>query len=157
VIGRNSRMDPVQAAVLTVKLNHLDRFNERRRTAAEWYRELLAEQLPDWRAADPHSDVHHLLPILSDERDTLARALAAAGVQTGIHYPHTIPQTPAFASIGGSFPNAERRARLQLSLPMHPHLTRPDVERVRHAWPERPRLRGGSGSIGHLRQAAPSL
>jgi dTDP-4-amino-4,6-dideoxygalactose transaminase len=130
LIGRNSRMDPIQAAVLTVKLGHLDSFNERRRRAAGWYRELLGDHLPDWQAEDPASDVHHLLPILHDERDALAEHLAAAGVQTGIHYRQTVPQTAAFASWGGSFPAAERRARLQLSLPMHPHLTRADVELI---------------------------
>jgi dTDP-4-amino-4,6-dideoxygalactose transaminase len=131
LIGRNSRMDPIHAAVLTVKLPHLDRFNERRRRAAQWYRELLADHLPDWHADDPASDVHHLLPILHQERDALARELAAAGVQTGVHYPQTVPQTAAFARFdGGPFPSAERRARLQLSLPMHPHLSREDVERV---------------------------
>jgi dTDP-4-amino-4,6-dideoxygalactose transaminase len=129
-IGRNSRMDPIQAAVLTVKLAHLDDFNERRRRAAGWYRELLAEHLPDWQADDPRSDVHHLLPILSEDRDWLADELAAAGVQTGIHYPQTVPQTGAFAAHVGSHPRAERRARLQLSLPMHPHLTRADVELI---------------------------
>lgn len=130
LIGRNSRMDPIQAAVLTVKLGHLDRFNERRRSAAGWYRELLDEPLPDWQADDPASDVHHLLPILHEERDALAEQLAAAGVQTGIHYPHTVPETPAFEALRDSFPSAERRARLQLSLPMHPHLTRADVELI---------------------------
>ncbi len=129
-IGRNSRMDPIQAAVLTVKLAHLDRFNERRRRAAGWYRDLLGEHLPDWQPDDPLSDVHHLLPILSEERDSLAHELAVEGVQTGIHYSQTVPQTEAFAASAGSYPSAERRARLQLSLPMHPHLDRSDVELI---------------------------
>lgn len=129
-IGRNSRMDPIQAAVLTVKLAHLDGFNERRRRAAGWYRELLPDHLPDWRADDPRSDVYHLLPILNEDRDALAQELALGGVQTGIHYPQTVPQTGGFAAYEGSYPCAERRARLQLSLPMHPHLTRADVKLI---------------------------
>ena len=129
-IGRNSRMDPIQAAVLTVKLAHLDDFTKRRRRAAEWYRELLPEHLPDWQADDPRSDVHHLLPIFSEDRDSLASELALAGVQTGVHYPRTVPQTRAFRAYRGSYPSAERRARRQLSLPMHPHLTRADVELI---------------------------
>jgi dTDP-4-amino-4,6-dideoxygalactose transaminase len=130
VVGRNSRMDPIQAAVLSVKLAHLDRFNERRRIAAGWYRELLGDSVLDWRAEEPLADVHHLQPILSEDRDVLRESLEAAGVETGVHYPQTVPQTAAFAGSRGSFPSAERRAAVQLSLPMHPHLSRADVERI---------------------------
>jgi dTDP-4-amino-4,6-dideoxygalactose transaminase len=70
------------------------------------------------------------MPILHEDRDELAEHLSAAGVQTGIHYPQTVPQTPAFSARGGSYAIAERRARLQLSLPMHPHLDRSDVELI---------------------------
>jgi dTDP-4-amino-4,6-dideoxygalactose transaminase len=130
LIGFNSRMDPLQAAVLNVKLVHLNRWNERRRQAAVWYRELLPEHVLDWSAEDPRSEVHHVFPIISDDRDALRRRLSDAGVQTGIHYPQTVPGTPAFAALGGSFPRAEQRARRQLSLPMHPHLERADAELI---------------------------
>jgi dTDP-4-amino-4,6-dideoxygalactose transaminase len=129
-IGFNSRMDPLHAAVLIVKLAHLDRWNRQRREVAAWYRELLPADALDPALDEPRADVHHLFPILAESRDALARHLSDAGVQTGVHYRQTVPQTPAFAAYGGSFPQAERRARLQLSLPIHPHLTRSDAELI---------------------------
>jgi dTDP-4-amino-4,6-dideoxygalactose transaminase len=128
IIGFNSRLDPLQAAVLTVKLSHLDEFNERRRQATAWYRELLPAEMLDWHSDEPEADVHHLFVIMVSDRDQVAGRLGQAGVQTGIHYPKTLPRTPAFASFGQSCPAAERRAAFQLSLPMHPHLSRADVE-----------------------------
>jgi dTDP-4-amino-4,6-dideoxygalactose transaminase len=126
-VGFNSRLDPLQAAVLTIKLRHLDRWNAQRRQVAAWYRELLPEAILDGTTEDPAADVHHLFPVLVDDRDALALELAAAGVQSGVHYAQAIPQTDAFAGAPGSFPVAERRARLQLSLPIHPHLSRDDA------------------------------
>jgi dTDP-4-amino-4,6-dideoxygalactose transaminase len=130
IVGFNSRMDPVHAAVLTVKLSHLDRWNERRRQAAEWYRTLLPEPVLDWRADVPEADVHHLFPIIVSAREALAALLGEADVQTGIHYPRTVPSTRAFGSVVGPFPAAEGRAEAQLSLPMHPHLEREHVEQI---------------------------
>jgi dTDP-4-amino-4,6-dideoxygalactose transaminase len=148
VVGMNSRLDPLHATVLAAKLPHLDRWNEQRRTAAGWYRDALPEELLDWRSDDPLADVHHLFPIITAERDAVAQRLAQAGVQTGVHYSELIPRTPAFSDgsaafsdgggtfsdgdtpsdAGDAFPAAARRARSQLSLPMHPHLTREDTE-----------------------------
>lgn len=127
VVGRNSRLDPLQAAVLEIKLRHMDEWNERRRAAAAAYREALPNELLDWRSDDPLADVHHLFPIMSVDRDALSARLKAAGVQTGIHYPRTIPSNPAFGGSAADYPVAERRARIQLSLPMHPHLSAADV------------------------------
>jgi dTDP-4-amino-4,6-dideoxygalactose transaminase len=130
IVGYNSRLDPIQAAVLLVKLRHLERWNERRRAAASWYRDALAPGLIDWCADVPSADVHHVFPIMVAERERVSQALADAGVQTGIHYPVPIPSTPAFAPCADACPAAERRARMQLSLPMHPHLTEDDVRYV---------------------------
>jgi dTDP-4-amino-4,6-dideoxygalactose transaminase len=130
VVGLNSRLDPLHAAVLSVKLPLLERFNERRRAAAAWYRELLPSLLVDPPLEDPEADVHHLLPILVEDRDRVADRLAAAGVETGVHYAEAITCSPAFARCADRCPAAERRAALQLSLPMHPHLRRGDVEYV---------------------------
>jgi len=74
-----------------------------------------------------------LLELNDAERDALAANLAKAGIQTGIHYGEPLPRTPAFSSSDDDCPAAERRARLQLSLPMHPHLTRADVEQIASA------------------------
>jgi dTDP-4-amino-4,6-dideoxygalactose transaminase len=133
VVGVNSRLDPIQAAVLSVKLPHLERWNAQRRQAAEWYREALPADLVDYTPDEPEADVHHLFPIMIEERDALAANLAKAGIQTGIHYEQPLPRTPAFSSSGDDCPAAVRRARLQLSLPMHPHLTQADVEHIASA------------------------
>ena len=133
IIGVNSRLDPIQAAVLSVKLPHLERWNAQRRQAAEWYREALPAGLMDYAADQPDADVHHLFPIMIEERDALAADLVKAGVQTGIHYEHSLPRTLAFSNSGDDCPAAARRARMQLSLPMHPHLMQADVEQIARA------------------------
>jgi dTDP-4-amino-4,6-dideoxygalactose transaminase len=130
VVGRNSRMDAMQAAVLRVKLPHLERWTLARRRAAERYRELLPAELLDWRADDPASESHHLFPILVEDRGGLAASLKEAGVATGVHYRAALTQTQAFADHTDPCPNAEWRAGVQLSLPMHPHLDDAAIERV---------------------------
>lgn len=127
IVGFNSRLDPIQAAVLSVKLRHLDRWNEQRRAAAGWYREALAPELIDWRSDVATADVHYVFPVMVSDRERVTAAFTEAGVQTRVHYPVTIPSTPAFARCSDACPVAERRARSQLSLPMHPHLTEDDV------------------------------
>ena len=67
---------------------------------------------------------------MTEKRDALAANLEKAGIQTGIHYEQPLPRTPAFSNSGDDCPAAERRARLQLSLPMHPHLTWADVNQI---------------------------
>ena len=132
--GVNSRLDPVQAAVLAVKIPHLDAWNDRRRAIAEFYAGALAgcgvtlPVVPDW--ADP---AWHLYVVQSDERDALAARLADAGVQTLIHYPIPPHRQQAYAELGiaqGSLPIAERLADRVLSLPIGPHLTMAQAEFV---------------------------
>jgi dTDP-4-amino-4,6-dideoxygalactose transaminase len=130
VIGVNSRLDPVHAAVLTAKLAHLDDWNGRRRKAAGWYREILPSGLLDPELGPPEADVHHLLPVMLEDREAVRERLTEAGVQTGIHYPVTVSDTPAYADCSESNPVAERRAAVQLSLPMHPHLNQEDVNLI---------------------------
>jgi dTDP-4-amino-4,6-dideoxygalactose transaminase len=143
VIGRNSRIDPLHAAVLEIKLRHLDDWNERRRAAAEVYRRLLAPELPDKPLDEALADVYHLFPVRTADRAPLMARLAEAGVQTGIHYPQTIPSSPAFAGSSDECPVAERRAALQFSLPMHPHLSKSDVEYISGVVMDWMRARGG--------------
>jgi dTDP-4-amino-4,6-dideoxygalactose transaminase len=100
---------------------------------AAWYRETLPAHLVDYVPDEPEADVHHLFPIMTEERDELAANLAKAGIQTGIHYEQPLPHTPAFLSSCDDCPVAVHRARLQLSLPMHPHLTQADVEHIASA------------------------
>ncbi len=133
--GLNARLDTIQAAVLLVKLDHLASWNRARAGHAARYRDLLAGQegLAFQRQAPWSTHVHHLLIVESDDRDALRDHLAAAGVQTGIHYPVPIHLQPAYADLGhrqGDFPNAEHLAKRILSLPMYPQLTPGQVEYV---------------------------
>jgi dTDP-4-amino-4,6-dideoxygalactose transaminase len=126
-VGFNSRLDPIHAAVLSVKLPHLDRWNEQRRAAANWYREALPPEILDSAMPEPAADVHHVFPILLDNRDALMSRLTDDGIQVGIHYPEPLPRTPAFAPCADWCPVAVSRADRQLSLPMHPHLGADDT------------------------------
>ena len=122
VKGFNSRLDPIQAAVLRVKLRVLDEWNARRRGIAQRYLEGLAgsglvlPQVPEW--AEP---VWHLFVVRHPERDALVKRLNEAGVGTLIHYPVPPHLQAAYAEMGfgvGAFPVAERMAREVVSLPM---------------------------------------
>jgi dTDP-4-amino-4,6-dideoxygalactose transaminase len=125
--GLNSRLDELQAAVLRVKLRHLDEWNLRREHVADMYRrklggsDLLLPHVPTW--SEP---IHHLFVILSKRRDDLQRHLQERGIGTLIHYPvppHLQPAYSEMASLEGSLPTSERIHREVLSLPMGPHLT----------------------------------
>ena len=127
VQGVNSRLDPLQAAVLRVKLKHLDDWNERRRAIAAFYQSALADaglvlpHVPNW--SDP---VWHLYVIRSTNRSDLQERLAAADIQTLIHYPIPPHLQEAYADLPyskGDFPLAETLANEVLSLPIGPHLS----------------------------------
>ena len=134
--GWNSRMDPMQAAILSVKLRHLDAHTTRRRELAQRYRERLSDlpiSLPDERTDRKH--VYHLFVIeLVDKtaRDALRDHLFKAGINAGIHYPFGVHQQPAYSSWIRTGPMyvTERLVRTVLSLPLHPELTDADHERV---------------------------
>ena len=128
VIGCNSRLDAIQAVVLSAKLKRLAGWNEARRTVAHRYAELLADQ-PKVQVpltAHGNTDVWHLYVVQVDERDRVLHELNSAGIGAGVHYPHPIHLTPAYAGLGlgvGTYPVAEAAATRILSLPLHPHLT----------------------------------
>ncbi|GAA2982234.1 dTDP-4-amino-4,6-dideoxygalactose transaminase [Microbacterium terrae] len=134
VVGRNSRLDGIQAAVLSAKLAHLDEWNQLRRDAAETYGEMLdgdRVQLPV--VANGNEHVFHLYVVKVAERDRVLEGLTAAGIGAGIHYPTPVHLLPAFGFLGlkaGSFPNAERQAAEILSLPMYPGLAEDDQQYV---------------------------
>jgi dTDP-4-amino-4,6-dideoxygalactose transaminase len=133
--GINSRLDEIQAALLSVKLRHLDDWNAARRRIARRYDELLAETglaLPDLPADERH--VYHLYVVGTDRRAELMAALAERGVETAIHYPLPAHLQPVYANLGlaapGSLPVTERLANEVLSLPIYPELTDADIEAV---------------------------
>jgi len=132
VKGFNHRLDSIQAAVLCVKLPHLDAGNRWRRETAVRYNRLLANSsVMTPAAADWAEHVYHLYVIQADNRDQLQAHLAKAGIATGIHYPIPIHLQPAYADLAhepGSFPVTERSAQRILSLPMYPGITPEAVE-----------------------------
>lgn len=135
VIGRNARLDAIQAAILSVKLPHLERWNEERRTHARQLSQLLAEtslELPDF-GGDAVYHVFHLYVARHPERDRLRAFLGQRGIATGVHYPTPIHLQPAYAWLGyrrGAFPVAERWADQCLSLPMYAELSAGQIERI---------------------------
>lgn len=134
VVGFNSRLDELQAALLRVKLTRLDEWNERRRQVAAQYmqglsgqRELVLPYVPQW--AKP---VWHLFVVRHARRDTLQKDLNEAGVGTMIHYPIPPHLQTAYAGMDwteGDFPISERMAKEVLSLPIGPHL-RKDEQKI---------------------------
>ena len=142
--GLNSRLDSIQAAVLRAKLPFLDAWTERRRALADSYAALLADaavELPRARPMGRH--VFHLFAVRVRRRDAVRAALAARGVQTGVHYPRPVHRHPAYARLaaGRSFPVSERLSEEVLSLPLYPQLTDGEAERVARAVRDATRVR----------------
>ena len=132
--GVNSRLDPLQAAVLRAKLPHLDEWNDRRRAIAGLYLAAFAgleiglPQIPEW--ADP---AWHLFVVTLTDRDAVQARLRAEGVETLIHYPIPPHRQQAYADLGlpaGSFPIAEQLANQVLSLPIGPQMSDAQVDLV---------------------------
>ena len=125
--GYNYRMEGIQGAVLQVKLRHLERWTEARRSHAAQYNRLLAGidiRLPEETLGDRH--VYHIYAIRVPRRDRFQQSLTALGVHTGIHYPIPVHLQPAYADLGyrsGDFPISEAVANEVLSLPMFAELT----------------------------------
>ncbi|MGH3738777.1 MAG: DegT/DnrJ/EryC1/StrS family aminotransferase, partial [Micromonosporaceae bacterium] len=131
-VGRNSRLDALQAAVLARKLPTLDSDNAARRRIVRRYRDSLGPLAEDlvW-PADPDASVWHLLVMRVGRREALRRALSRAGIQTGVHYPVPCHLTPAYAQLRtGSLPVAEAAAGEVVSLPLWPRMTDAQVDRV---------------------------
>jgi len=134
LIGYNSRLDEMQAAVLRVKLRHLNEWDSRRREIALEYNKLLKDlplQLPD--PGDKGEHVFHLYTILTDNREELRAYLKSRGVETGVYYPTSLHLQPAYAELGyckGDFPVSESACERNLSLPMYPDLTDEQIHYV---------------------------
>lgn len=139
--GVNSRMDGLQASLLSAKLDHIHDWTDKRRLIAAKYDECLRGldglMLP--RLRDESTHVYHLYVIQTDRRDELRRFLAESGIDTQIHYPTALPLLPAYRRLGhvpSDFPNAVRNSGRILSLPLYPEMTINMVEviadRIRH-------------------------
>ncbi|MHC5797844.1 DegT/DnrJ/EryC1/StrS family aminotransferase [Lacisediminihabitans sp. FW035] len=135
VVGTNSRLDTLQAVVLSAKLKHLDDWNAERRAIATRYTQLLSDvagvQTPV--TLDGNEHVFHQYIVRVADRDRVVAEMNVAGVGAGIHYPLPVHLVPAFANERfprGSFPTAESTASLILSLPIYPGLTAEQQDRV---------------------------
>lgn len=135
--GFNSRLDELQAAVLRVKLRHLDARNRRRRDIAAYYGSRFARldvRVPREHPGEVH--VYHQYVIRAAQRDRLRTHLQAAGIETGLHYPVPLHCQPAWLQRYGEAPQLRRAEQLALeivSLPVFPDLTDAEVERVADA------------------------
>ncbi len=134
IVGKNERMDGIQGAVLSVKLPHLDAWNNARRKNAALYRELLTDN-PNVKLFTAHADRssnYHLFVMRVKNRDVVQEKLKQQGISTGIHYPIPIHLQEAYAGIWkkGDFPVAENMAGEILSLPMFPELTEEQIRDV---------------------------
>lgn len=129
VLGYNSRLDEMQAAILNVKFPHLDKWGEQRRKHADFYTSLLNEKVSEFVQppvkVKGFYHVFHQYTILTDRRDELQAYLNENGVSTMIYYPLPLHLQPVFENLGykkGDFPKAEKAANEALSLPMFPEL-----------------------------------
>jgi dTDP-4-amino-4,6-dideoxygalactose transaminase len=140
MVGINSRLDSLQAAVLNVKLGRLEQWTQRRRENAARYAELMQSTGLDTLVALPESDSRcqhvwnqYTIRVPGGRRDSVKAQLAATGVGTEIYYPVPLHLQKCFQSLGygpGSLPHTERAAREVLSLPIFPELTAAEQETV---------------------------
>lgn len=135
LIGRNSRLDTIQAAILYVKLRHLDDWNDNRRLAAEYYKSRLGIKeaiiLPGYEEHKLH--VYHLFVIRSKLREKLMKHLLDEKISCGIHYPKPVPLVAAYSykkHRSGDFPYATRISDEILSLPIYPEITKNQLDRI---------------------------
>jgi dTDP-4-amino-4,6-dideoxygalactose transaminase len=138
IVGTNSRLDALQAAVLSVKLRYLREWNARRVQHAMAYAAKLRNpciHVPEVPSGREHN--FHLFVIRAKNRDALRQHLHARGIGTGIHYPEPLHLTPAYQELGyamrGSLPVSEALAPEILSLPMYPELSESQIDQVTEA------------------------
>ncbi len=139
IIGFNSRLDTIQASVLSIKLKYLDKWNDQRRVAAALYNKLLAGvvQTPKEHKIGKH--VYHLyvVKVKSQKvRDELLAYLARRGISTVLHYPVPVHLQEAYKFLGhkvGDFPHAEENSQTTISLPIFPGITEDEIKEVAKA------------------------
>lgn len=135
--GLNSRLDELQAAILRVKLRHLDSWTERRRFLANRYDGLLkGSSVCPIKTNVDSEPVYHLYVVVCEERDALQSYLESQGIKTLIHYPVPVHLQEAYTDLGykqGSLPVTEEAAHRVLSLPLYPEITDKEVEIVANA------------------------
>ena len=132
-IGFNSRLDAIQAKFLSIKLKHLEEWNNRRRKIAQTYTEALKELVKTPVIKSYSTHIFHQYTIYTEKRDQLKNYLNENQIPSQIHYPTPLHLQPAFSYLGykeGDLPVAENSAKHVLSLPVHPYLEDKDVEYI---------------------------
>lgn len=137
-VGRNSRLDALQAAFLRVKLPHLTQWNRQRRELASFYRSHLKDEVLELPPIEEFTGSHvfhqFVVQVKSPlSRDRISAHLSSLGIETGVHYPLPLHAQPAFACDGSSFPHASLAAHQVLSLPMDPFLSPSEAQTVVNA------------------------
>lgn len=138
LIGMNSRLDEIQAAILSIKLKHLDAWNDLRRNLASLYLSALhnVQEITLPLADKEAHHVYHLFVIRTKERDALQEHLQHSGIETMVHYPIPPHLQQSYRDLGygpGDFPLTEEIARTALSLPLWPGMTEEQVSRISDA------------------------
>ena len=130
--GMNSRMDEIQAAILSVKLKSLDQWTEERKRIAEYYYANICNkwiELPQ----KTEQNVYHIFPVFCEKREELQQYLADRGIHTLIHYPTPMHLQGAYKDMGyfsGDFPIAEKICARELSIPLYPGLTEQEIRYI---------------------------
>lgn len=134
MLGFNSRLDELQAAILRVKLRHLDAWNERRRAISKRYRDLLADvRVETPQEASYAKHVYHLFVLRVAQRDTVREQLHLAGIGTGIYYPQPLHLLQIYECLGyrpGAFPESEQAAQQALAIPLYPEMADRQINEV---------------------------
>ncbi|MFH2109452.1 MAG: DegT/DnrJ/EryC1/StrS family aminotransferase [Patescibacteria group bacterium] len=135
ILGVNSRLDEMQAAILQVKLKFLKKWTERRQQIAKYYLENLTGvgDLKFPKVLEGSEPVYHLFVLATSKRDELAKFLAEKEIKTAIHYPIPLHLQKCYSYLGykeGDFPNAEKACREVLTIPLHPYLTDEEASEV---------------------------
>lgn len=132
-IGINSRLDEIQAAILSVKLKYLNEWNKKRNQIAQWYKKYLDSKIKTQIILNNGTSNYHIFMIEADRRKSLQKMLLKQKIYTLIHYPIPIHLQKCYKSLGykkGSFPNTEKLAKKALSLPMFPELFEKEVKYI---------------------------
>lgn len=133
LIGHNSRLDEIQAAILRVKLPRLDGWNDRRRALAKRYNDALADVLTVPRYKTDEGAIYHLYIVQSEERDKMTKKLGEKGIATGVYYPVPLHLQKAFGDLGyrkGDLPVGEYLSERTFALPMFPEMTEEEQDYI---------------------------
>ena len=134
--GYNSRLDEIQAAILRIKLKHLDTWNQKRRRIAKLYSELLSDLMSVPKEDKNSKHVYHLYIVRTEKRNKLKDFLFSRGIGTNIHYPIPVHLQKSYSDLGykkGFLPKCEKYAKEVLSLPIFPELRKNEVEYICNA------------------------